>query len=285
MTTSAHLLQRPEGRLAYTLTGTGPLVVTAPGMGDLKEVFRDLSAALVGAGHRVADLDLRGHGASDATFTTHGWAAIAEDLVALVEHLGGPAVLVGASASAGAVALVAAERPDLVAGVVMLDPHVQPHPTSRVGAVLAKVQVAALAGPWAAAAWTAYYTSLHRGRRAPWFDGHRAAVRASLGRPAHRRSFHALAHALVTAPPLDVLPRVTSPALVVHGAEDPEFADPAGELAWALEHLTAAPDVRGLLVPECGHYPHSQRPDLVVPAVLGLLSGLRDGDTWAAARA
>ena len=50
-------------------------------------------------------LDLRGHGDSDTTFATHGDVVTGQDALALVEHLGGPAVLVGNSMGAGAAAL------------------------------------------------------------------------------------------------------------------------------------------------------------------------------------
>ena len=104
---------------------THPLVVLAPGMGDLRGVWRDVVGPLAAAGHRVAALDLRGHGDSGTTFTAHGIRTGAEDLAALVERLGGPAVLVGHSVSAGSAALVAAERPELVSGLAMISPHLQ----------------------------------------------------------------------------------------------------------------------------------------------------------------
>ncbi len=95
-------LQRPEGRIAYEVAGHGPLVVCAPGMGDLRSVYRFLAPELVGAGYRVATMDLRGHGDSDATFGAYDDVAAGTDLLALAKHLGGPAVLVGNSMSAGA---------------------------------------------------------------------------------------------------------------------------------------------------------------------------------------
>ena len=51
MTTS--YLDRGEGRIAYDVQGSGPLVVCAPGMGDLRSVYRFFAPALVAAGYRV----------------------------------------------------------------------------------------------------------------------------------------------------------------------------------------------------------------------------------------
>jgi len=63
---------RPEGRVAYDVAGTGPLLVLVPGMGDLRAKYRFVAPALRQAGYRVACTDLRGHGDSDTTFASYG---------------------------------------------------------------------------------------------------------------------------------------------------------------------------------------------------------------------
>src|SRR5947209_8914556 len=123
-------LSRPEGRVAYEVAGTGPLVVCVPGMGDLRASYRFLRPALVAAGYRVVLMDLRGHGDSDTSFTQYGDEATAEDITALLEHLGSPAVLVGNSMAAGAAVLVAARRPAGVSGLVLVGPFVRNAPVS-----------------------------------------------------------------------------------------------------------------------------------------------------------
>src|SRR5690606_26612885 len=149
---TVHHLARAEGRLAYTVEGSGPLVVAAPGMGDLRATSDDVVPHLVAAGYRVAVMDLRGHGDSDTTFSTHGDEATASDYVALVEHLAsGPAVLLGSSMAASAAVVAAAERPDLVRGLVLLDGFLR-EPTSpaklRAPHVLSRLVIAR---PWGAA--------------------------------------------------------------------------------------------------------------------------------------
>lgn len=258
-----------------TVDGAGPLVLTSPGMGDLADVFRDVAEPLRDAGYRVACLELRGHGRSTPTSGPHGLEATADDLAAAIELLGEPAVVLGASCSAGSAVLLAAHRPELVRGLVLLGPHLGPAATG-LQRLLARVQVAALRRPWGAALWASYYRSLHPGRRAPWFDEHVAAVRGALQDPARMRAFGSLARALVRTHVDLPLDRVTAPTLVVHGALDPEVQEPAADLDRAVTALSAT-DAEGLLVPEAGHYPHSQRPDVVVPAVLGLLGRLPRG--------
>src|SRR5687767_10199136 len=108
------------GTLAYDVTGEGPLVVLAHGMGDARRSYRFLVPGLVAAGYRVANVDLRGAGESSTGWDGYSRTDVAGDLVALVRHLGGPAVLVGQSLSGGAAAIAAATAPDLITGVVQL---------------------------------------------------------------------------------------------------------------------------------------------------------------------
>lgn len=110
------------GTIAYDVSGEGPLVVLAHGMGDSRQAYRFLAPALVQAGYQVATMDLRGHGESSVGWASYTRTAIAGDLVALVRHLGGPAVLVGHSIAGGAVTIAAAKAPELVTALVELAP-------------------------------------------------------------------------------------------------------------------------------------------------------------------
>src|SRR3954453_20418319 len=100
--TQSGWLDRPEGQIAYDTAGTGPLVVCVPGMGELRSVYRHTSPALAAAGYRVVTMDLRGHGDSDATFTSYDDVAAGGDVLALIEELGGQALVVGSPMGAGA---------------------------------------------------------------------------------------------------------------------------------------------------------------------------------------
>ena len=281
MDATPHYLDRGDGRLAYTSQGSGPVVVLVPGMGDLRSTWRDLAGPLADAGHRVIALDLRGHGDSDATFAEHGFAPTAHDVLALIEHLGEPAVIIGNSVGAGAAAWVAGARPDLVAGLVLIAAHLQDHgPAST----LFRLQISLLLRrPWGPAAWAWFYRSLNSGRQAPWLGEHVDALRASLRRPGRMESFGALARSLVAQPAQVPVHDIAAPALVLYGASDREFPDPAAELDWLVGSL---PHATGMVVPDSGHYPQGQRPDVVVPAVLDHLATLpRTGSAWTASGA
>jgi alpha-beta hydrolase superfamily lysophospholipase len=52
------------GRIAYDVSGDGPLVVLSHGIGDRRQAFRFLASELVREGFWVAAADMRGHGES-----------------------------------------------------------------------------------------------------------------------------------------------------------------------------------------------------------------------------
>jgi len=82
-------LEADGGRIAYDVTGNGPLVVLSHGMGDTRTAFRFLAPKLVAAGYRVATADLRGLGESSTGFAAYTRTGTAKDLLALIRHLGG----------------------------------------------------------------------------------------------------------------------------------------------------------------------------------------------------
>src|SRR5699024_10064554 len=170
-------LERPEGVVEYELVGDGPLGVCLPGMGELRSSYRRTAPALSERGFRVASMDLRGHGGSDATFSRYDGVAAGEDALALIDQLGGgPAVVIGNSMGAGAAVWAAAERPEAVAGVALLGPFVRNAPMNPLLATAFKV---AMSGPWAPRVWASYLPRLYPGRRPDDFDEHLDAIRAS----------------------------------------------------------------------------------------------------------
>lgn len=264
-------LLREEGRIAYEVDGHGPLVLLVPGMGDLRSTYRFLAPALVAAGYRAASVDLRGHGDSDTTFTPYGDEQTSSDLIALIEELGGPAVIIGNSMSAGSAVIAAAQRPELVNGLVLVGPFVRNGAVNVVQRIMLRVAMAPL---WGAASWKAYVPKLYAGQKPVDFDEHRERVAKSLQRPGYAKSFSLTAR--TNHDPAEAcLPIVSAPALVVMGEQDPDFPDPAAEAAWIAEALHG----EILMVPDAGHYPQSQQPDVVSPAIVTFLKNA-GADGW-----
>lgn len=262
-------LARPAGRLSYTLDGSGPLVIAVPGMGDLRSVYRELAGPIVDSGYRLAVLDLRGHGDSDTTFTEHGDVETAGDILALIAELGQPAVVVGNSMSGSAAVWAAAERPEAVAGLVLFSPFLREPAKGRAAQALIRGLFRALfAKPWGAALWASYYATLNKGARAPWLRQHRTDIRESLRQPGRLRSLRQLAVQLDHSAVERRLSEVHTRALVLIGEHDPDFRSPAAEARWVADAINAEAE----LVPDAGHYPQAQRPDIVVRRVLAFLA-------------
>jgi pimeloyl-ACP methyl ester carboxylesterase len=258
------LLQRPEGRLAYEMTGTsGPLVICVPGMGELRQSYRLLTPLLADEGCRVVTLDIRGHGDSDATFSSYDDVALASDILALVDELGESAFLVGNSMAAGACVIAAAEAPAEVKGLALLGPFVR----DPEGGALAKLLFRLLlVKPWGPAAFLSYYPQWLPGQKPAGYEEHRSLVRDNLRRPGHWRAFVQTTRTS-HAPAERLLSGVRAPAVVVMGAADVDWKDPAAEAAWIGEQLHA--DV--VQVPDVGHYPQAQAPEVTAAAIARLL--------------
>jgi pimeloyl-ACP methyl ester carboxylesterase len=259
-------LQRPEGQLAYDIEGDGPLVVCLPGMGDLRTTYRFLAPALVDAGYRVANLDLRGHGDSDATFSSYDDEALASDAIALIEELGGPAYIVGNSMGGAAAAIVAGDRPDLVWGLVLLGAFLREPPVSRFMKALTRVL---LWPPWARLAWKSYLPKLYAGTKPTDFAAHRDSMIDAMRAPGKTKAF-SITTRTSHRPVEERLSRIKAPSLFVMGSVDPDFRDPKSEAKWAESVIGS----EVLMVDGVGHYPQSQAPDVVSAAVIRFLRRL-----------
>ena len=251
------------GKLAVEVEGEGSLVICSPGMGDFRDAFAPLAAHLILSGYRVACVDLRGHGDSTTGFERYGDEATADDLLAVIDALGGgPAVLAGASMSAAAAVIAAGRRPDKVGGLVLLGPYLR----NSAGKTMRGLLHLALTRPWGPSVWRLYAAKLWPGL------GRQASERAarstaSLTRPGRWAAFHA-----TSAVDHDVVApwvgRVQVPVLVVMGDADPDWKDPRAEAAWVASNFT---DAEVVTVSGAGHAPMLERPAIVDPAVSGFL--------------
>ena len=262
------------GRIAYEVTGEGPLVVLSHGIGDRREAYRFLVPRLAQAGYRVVAADLRGHGESSMGWASISRTDVAGDLLALIRHLGGPAVIVGHSISGGAATIAAATEPGLISGIVEINPFTR---TQRldVGGLLRirryRRGISLLTGTQlfrSLSLWMRYLDVAYPTNPADYAD-YMAALRAKLHEPGRMAEFMKTGKST----PADAgaqLPNVTRPALVIMGTLDPDFADPRGE-----GDAVAAAMPAGIgsvaTIEGTGHYPHAQSPDEVAALVIPFL--------------
>jgi pimeloyl-ACP methyl ester carboxylesterase len=253
-------LDRGAGRIGYDDTGSGPLIIAVPGMGDLRSSYRHLAPALVVAGFRVATMDLRGHGDSDTTFADYDDPAAASDILALAAHLGGPALIIGNSMGAAAAVIAAAEQPAAISGLVLVGPFVRNPSASAIKLLFFR---ATFGGPWARRAWLAYFPKFFPTRRDADFAQHRAAIAAATARPGYAKAFRATTR--VSHDPAEaVLDQVHTDVLVVMGSKDPDFLDQQAEADFIAERLHG----RAVMIPGAGHYPQAELPEVTSPTIV-----------------
>ena len=275
VTDDVRYVEVPGGRIAYEVMGQGPLIVLSHGIGDLRESYRFLAPLLVKAGYRVADADLRGHGDSSIGFESISRSDVAGDLVALIRHLGGPAVIVGQSLSGGAATIAAAQAPELVVAIVEINPFTRV-PKTDLGAMLrvrkyrqAGLRVGGVQAFHSLRMWFRYLELAYPTKPAD-YDDYMAALRAKLREPGRMAEFMKTFKS-TTADAEAQLPNVQCPALIVMGSADPDFPDPAAEG----EAIVAAlrPGLGTLKIVEgAGHYIQAERPNELAALVTGFLA-------------
>lgn len=263
-------IEADGGKLAVEVEGEGRLIICSPAMGDTRDSFDPLSTQLVAAGYRVARVDLRGHGDSTAKFNRYGDEAIADDYLTLIKALGGgPAVLAGSSMSAAASVIAAGREPDQVAGIVLLAPFLR-----NGGNILLRWTLrVALWWPWGPYIWSSYTATLWPGLGDKKGERTNRSI-ALLTRPGRWNAFHATvvgANHDVVAPWLGGV--VKTPALVVVGDADPDWADPVEEAKWVASNFPNAE--KTIVVPGAGHAPMFENTDAVAPGVIGFLEKIQ----------
>ncbi len=264
-----------ENTIAYEVGGQGPLVVLAHGIGDSRHSYRFLAPALAAAGYRVANVDLRGCGDSGIGWDGYSRTEIAGDLLALVRHLGGPAVIIGQSISGGAATIAAATAPDLINGTIELAPFTRQQPTDFAGLLRSKryragyLNMAKVIIAGSLSGWRKYLDLAMPVKPADW-DEELARIEAKLSEPGRMKVLQAMAK----SNPGDAgaqLPNVGCPVLVIEGSLDPDWPDPRAQ-----GELIIADLPRGLgqlaVIEGAGHYPHCQTPDEVLALALPFLA-------------
>ncbi|MCZ1003505.1 alpha/beta hydrolase [Streptomyces mirabilis] len=261
------------GTIAYEVAGSGPLIVLAHGMGDSRAAYRAVIPPLVAAGYRVAAVDLRGCGESSVGWPAWSRTAIAGDLLAVIRHVGGPAVLVGHSISGGASTIAAAQEPSLITAVVELAPFTRKQ-SIRLGDLRVKRSGRACCGCSA----RARSAARRSGARTSTWPTRREAGR--LGRaarphrlPTARAGRMKAMQGMGRSAPTDAgaqLGNVRCPVLVVMGTLDPDWADPRAEGSAIIDALPSGLG-RLEMIEGAGHYPHDQFPEQVVSLMLAFL--------------
>lgn len=263
------------GRLAYEDEGdaAAPVVLCLPGLGDTRAEYRALRPGLLASGARVISADLRGHGDSDATFTSYAIVDHAADIGAVLDAAGVRRATIAANSMSAASALVfAARHPERVAGLLLLGPVTRDLPG---GAWLRPLLRVLFSGPWAGLFWSAFYGSLFKREHPVDLAAHRRMLRARLASSARRR---ALRHSMLARKDASaaVVAAVAVPAAIVMGSADPDFPNATAEAEWLRDNLGGGGHAHLTIAPGVGHYPHLEDPALTLEAYRALRTRIEE---------
>jgi pimeloyl-ACP methyl ester carboxylesterase len=261
---TTQFLDHQNGRIAYEESGSGPLVVCVPSMGDVRAEYRFLAPKLADAGYRVVTMDVRGHGESSTEWDDFSVAGVGSDIVALVRKLGGgPAVIVGESMAAGASVWAAAEAPESVAGLILAGPFVRSKP-SVINSLLLRTM---FTRPWGPAMWQRYYATLYPTHKPHDFAEYVDNLRKNLAQPGRMEALQKMLAASKSASE-QRLAAVKAPVMVLMGTKDPDFKQPEVEARWVAQSLDATLH----MVEGAGHYPQAEMPEVIEPLILDFLA-------------
>ncbi|MFB7617347.1 alpha/beta fold hydrolase [Kitasatospora sp. NPDC056181] len=258
------------GRIAYddTEQGDGAPVVLLPGMLDSRAAYRHLRPLLVAAGRRVITMDLRGFGDSSIVWDDYSPAAIAADVLALLDHLGiGRAVLAGNSYTGATVVKAAGDAPERVAGIVLLDAFVENLPPNALQRAMFGVMGKLLVH--SPAFWGLYHRRMAYPTAKPAdFDAYVDGLVAAMRTPGRKTATRGQVRG--DSAPVGWTAAVRCPALVVMGSKDPDFPKPEV----VADRQAAALNGRKVMIEGAGHYPMADHPQATADALLGFLAEL-----------
>ena len=246
------------------------------GLASNARLWDETAAVLVDAGHRTWAVDLRGHGESGLPDSGFDSGTAAKDLAAVCAALGLSSVIVAGQSWGGNVAVrFAAEHPELVAGLALIDggwidlaaefgswqecsdalrpPDVDGMPLANLLGYLRSAHP-----DWSE---TAIAATAYNLRELP--DG---TVERRLPIPRHME----IVRDMWDDPPWPWLPQITAPTLLVPAlsADDPARADQTRRRVAAAE--AAIPLVRVSEYPGGDHDLHAQRPKELAADLLSL---------------
>jgi pimeloyl-ACP methyl ester carboxylesterase len=105
-----------------TATSTLPPFLLVHGLASNARLWDGVAARLVGSGHPVVTVDLRGHGRSSKPDSAYDVPAVADDLAVLIDRMAIDRPVVAGQSWGGNVALeLAARHPDRIRGIVCVD--------------------------------------------------------------------------------------------------------------------------------------------------------------------
>ncbi|MEB3827249.1 alpha/beta fold hydrolase [Phormidium sp. CCY1219] len=277
-------------QIKYSIRGEGQPLVLIHGFGASIGHWRKNIPVLAENGYRVFAIDLLGFGDSDKPpleYTLELWQALLKDF--WEEQIREPAVFIGNSIGALLSLMIVADSPEIAAGGVLLNcagglnhrPEELNPPLRVVMGMFAKLVNSPTVGPFL----FNRIRQKHRIRRTlRQVYRNPEAVCDELVDLLYEPSCHAGAQkvfaSILTAPagkpPVEFLPKLQRPLLVLWGADDPWTAIAGGRI---FEEFANTQAIEFVSIPNTGHCPHDERPEIVNPLIVEWLQKLSAPET------
>lgn len=272
-------------KIPYTVTGSGRPLLLVHGFGASIGHWRKNIPVLAGAGYKVYAIDLLGFGNADKPtldYTVELWREQLKEF--WQTHINEPAVFVGNSIGGLLCLMVLAEYPTLAAGGVLLNcagglnhrPEELNLPLRLLMGTFTKVVTSPLVGPFLfnrIRQKSRLRRTLHQVYR------NRDAVTDELidliYEPSCSPGAQKVFASVLTAPPgptpAELLPRINVPLLVLWGEADP-WTPISG--ATVYQNRPASHSITFTPIPDTGHCPHDENPEVVNSLMVKWLSNL-----------
>jgi pimeloyl-ACP methyl ester carboxylesterase len=211
-------------------------------------------------------MDVRGHGETSKEWNDYSVGGVGQDILALVRELNaGPAIVVGDSMAGGAAIWAAVEAPDLISGLILVDPFVDGE-GNRFLQLLSSIM---FARPWGPSMWLKYYSTLYPTRKPADFAEYSAALYANLKERGRLEATMQMLYASKRASG-ERIQLVNKPTLVVMGSKDPDFKNPESEAKRVADALHG----NYVMIQNAGHYPHAEMPEVTGPLMIDFIRSL-----------
>ncbi|MBE9041385.1 alpha/beta fold hydrolase [Oscillatoriales cyanobacterium LEGE 11467] len=271
-------------KIQYAAIGTGQPLVLIHGFGASIGHWRKNIPVLAQAGYQVFALDLLGFGGSDKapiSYSLELWQSLLQEFWAT--HINRPTVWIGNSIGALLALMMAAHHGEMTAGAVLLNcagglnhrPEELTFPLRWVMGSFTKLIASKSIGPFL----FDRIRAKHRIRRTLYqVYRNRGAVTDELVELLYRPSCDAGAGqvfaSILTAPagpsPAQLLPQVRCPLLVLWGENDPWTPVKGGQI---FQQTHSSASIEFISIPNAGHCPHDEHPEIVNSHVLHWLEG------------
>lgn len=273
-------------KIQYTVMGEGCPLVLVHGFGASIGHWRKNIPVLAAAGYRVFAIDLLGFGGSDKpplNYTMELWQELLKDFSAA--HIQEPAVFVGNSIGGLLSLMVLANHPEIAAGGILINcagglshrPHELNPPLRLVMGAFNKLVRSKITG-------RLVFNRIRQKSqiRRSLLQVYRNSDAVTdelvdlLYAPACDPGAQEVFAAILTAPPgptpAELLPKVKVPLLVIWGEADPWTPINGAKIFQELSQKGQPVEVK--LIPNAGHCPHDEVPDVVNSLIITWLAEL-----------